>query len=108
MLKRSIVGPKTNMTISIGSWRGDQDTARVVSEVRAAAAEIRSLSTDRFVPMVQKFLLARYPDKAQRVVDALSDTEPTRLGLALVRILVLIIVAIPVAALASLILWLAQ
>lgn len=107
-LKRSITAPKTDMTIAIGSWRSDQDTARVVAEVRAAAAEIRSLSTDRFVSMVHKLLLVGHPDKAQRLVDALSNTEPTRLGLALIRIVWLIIVALPIAALASIILWLAK
>jgi hypothetical protein len=77
----------------------------VVAEVRAAASEIRTLSADRFTSMVHTMLLMGYPNRAQRIVDALTDTEPTRLGLVLVRLLGLVIITVPIAALAALILW---
>lgn len=93
MLRRSIIGPKTDMTIAIASWRGPEDTVRVVAEVRAAASEIQTLTADRFASMVRMLLTARAPERAQHLVDVLSDTEPTRLGLLLLRLVSLTIVA---------------
>lgn len=108
LLKRSIIDHKTNMTIAIGSWYRSADTDRVVAEVRAAASEVRTLDADFFTSMVRTMLLMGYPNRAQRIVDALEDTEPTRLGLVLFRCLAAVVITVPIAALAALILWAVQ
>jgi hypothetical protein len=105
MFKRSIIDHKTDMTIAIGSWHGPADTDRVVAEVKDAASKIHTLDADFFTSMVRTMLLMGYTNRAQRIVDALTDTEPTRLGLVLVHLLGVVIITVPIAALVALILW---
>ena len=107
-LRRSIIGPKTDMTIALDSWKDREDTTRVLAAITKAGDKINTLTTHKFVGMIGKFLAMGMPERAQRIVDALSDTEPTRLGLLLLRLVGLAIVALPIAALAALILWAVQ
>lgn len=108
MLKRSIIGQKLSMTLSLDSWNGPEDTERVSAEVREAASEIASLNAEMFSSHIHKLLLCRNPERAKKLVNVLTDTELTPTGVLVARLLTFAILMVPVVLIVLLVTWLAK
>lgn len=106
MLTRSISDHKTDMLTAIDSWKDQADTDRVVAQVLLAARKIHTLDAVGFTGMVRKLLLVGMSDRAKRLVEVLSEREPTTAGLLAGGILVWAVKTVPLALVAALIAWL--
>lgn len=96
MFTRSISDYKTDMILALESWKSDQDTDRIVAQILEASSQIQTLDAKRFSSQIHKLLLCRMPERAKRLVEVLSETEPTRTGIAVLGFVAGIIKVLPV------------